>query len=536
MQEVEATSMDLDSELNDAETRIPKNFGDKRLKWRDVEVITLLELMMKHNLLDRNLTDRQVGEVLMEPMNNIGFERTSYQIQTKIKGLRRTYVKCVRAGCTKEALKECPFYDLLKKLYIRKTIDPNDSLDQKILGSEDDEVEDIWTKEELETMLSLIQKNNLQSKITLYTFSSTGLQEISLALEKHGYYKSIKEVEVALQSLKVTFIKFKKNYQRGQSTKDCPYFRYLNKMWGEEYVKTPKPRLRYKLKDTEIWSEEETVMLLTSISELDIVKEAFQNTDYAAEKLVSVLNDSGYSRTKEQLQRKMHNLMQNYLEGKRIGDEAEVIHKFPFISLYETLFAPYFKNFDFKSFGQVESEEYIKKHTRGACWSKKETKTLLNLIIELKLARDFRDRVIKDAILKLIEPLRERGFERNFTQIKIKIKSLRQSYMRCIEANCTPQALLECPFYNELNNIYGKSPIIHAPSLEPRIIIRSQKRITESNIQELEHSYVQFDRESVSKAMKLTARNKNSLFSGTIDDKTTWTPIETIIGKFLIQF
>ncbi|XP_033211908.1 WD repeat-containing protein 87-like [Belonocnema kinseyi] len=528
------TPIDSDAQWVDLESRkTSQKWVDKKIKWRDEEVITVLQLIQKHNLLNRNPTDLELGEILTEPLNNLGFQRTPHQIHLKIKSLRRGYVKCKKSGCPEESLKECPFYDQLDAIYSNKNLLIEDTRDKvlQISEEENDNTEDIWTPVELETMLLLIREMKLSNEITLHLFSPRALRKISSALAGNGYSRSPTEVKTALQSLKTTFLNFKKNDQRGKSAIECPYYCYLKKMWEEEYVKLPKiPQQMKLLKSDEIWSEEETVMLLTTIKDLDIVEEAFQNTDLAAGKILLLLNDSGYTRTKKQIQSKMENLMQNYIEGKRCVEEAEAVRKFPFYFIYEKIFGSFFENFDFKSFGQRDSEDELqRRHSRGSCWSYKETKTLLGLVVELNLSRAFRERMTEGVLRKLIAPMQKRGYNRTISQFKIKMKNLRMHYIRCIEDGCTVRAMTDCPFFNELNAIYEESEA-YCATPELKIIVQPRedgsadlKRV------EPEHNYVQSDVKRVTKFRKQVIRTRSFLLKNiNKEDRNTWEPIETI--------
>ena len=534
--------IDFDAEWIDGESiKTSKKWFNKKIKWKEEEIITVLQLIRKHNLLDRNPTDLELGKTLSEPLQNLGFRRTPHQIQLKMKTLRRSYVKCKKAGCTEESLKECPYYELLDDIYNDKNLLTEDTRDEglDVFDEENDNTEDVWLPEELETMLTLIPEMKLYNQITLHFFSSRALQNISDGLKENGFNRSPTEVKTALQSLKTTFLNFKRDYQRGQSTEDCPYYCYLKKMWEQEYVKLSKiPRQYNKLKNDEIWSEEETVIMLTSIKDLNIVEEAFQNTDLAAEKILALLNDSGYTRTKQQIQYKMENLMQNYIEGKRFNDEAEAVRKFPFFFIYEKIFGSYFNNFDFKSFGHPDLEEDLpKRFPRGSCWNNKETRTLLCLIVELNLSQAFRERMTEEVLQKLVKPMKKKGYNRSAYQIKIKIKNLRMNYLRCIDDGCTAAALADCPFYNELNAIYKQSEVVYVPSPEPTKTIKPIKdNNTESKIEEPVHNYVQSDRKKVTKFKKKIMKTRSVLLKNINKaDKTTWEPIESIRGKFLIK-
>ncbi|XP_011689999.1 PREDICTED: zinc finger and SCAN domain-containing protein 29-like [Wasmannia auropunctata] len=98
---------------------------------------------------------------------------------------------------------------------------------------------------------------------------------------------------------------------------------------------------------------------------------------------------------------------------------------------------------------------------KGANWTEGETRTFLELVTEksiLSIMDGKKHRHIE--IFRMLVPeMQTRGYDKTAEQMKLKLKNLRTAYMKCKrDNNVSGAAPSTCPFYNELDVLYGSRP------------------------------------------------------------------------------
>ncbi|CAD6208635.1 GSCOCG00010612001-RA-CDS [Cotesia congregata] len=210
--------------------------------WTKTETEALLNIIIKNNLLEKSSTSGQLSHALVKPLLSKGFERTAVQIRLKLRSLRLSYQKCKKKNCTPRAMKECPYYSLLDKIYAGE--------DAMFVKQEPHHVEpfeeplsinaitnntNIWIDQEIQTMLTIIDDMCLSNDLSLKGFANSALKLISNALEVSGIKRSANQVKVALTNLKKAYIKSRESLEAGSiEALTCPFYEYLEKFWGGE--------------------------------------------------------------------------------------------------------------------------------------------------------------------------------------------------------------------------------------------------------------------------------------------------------------
>lgn len=515
--------------------------------WKNEEVFALLNTIKAHNLMKGSLSITQLG-YLLEPL--MGYGRTAFQITGKLRNLRKSYLTCKKKGCTPAALRECPYYNMLANMYGHEA---RHDAEYKNTTLEPEDIK-VSSEQGIEKMLTIIKDLNLAKDLTLQSFSGSAIRLISKMLTAHGICASIEQVKSTLIELRKAYIEYRQSQDFGKHSASHSYFDYLHTIWGS----TPIPDFLNEIASANAnqktdatprergdqWTEEETIVLLTSIKSLDLTDEASKNTENAAIKLKDALKDSGYIRSKYHIQRRLDSLHNSYLQAQFAKTVEEAVRKFPFYHLYESIFGLYSPD-DVSNSGTVDAmddiiagEPHIQlheddsivfgektKHSRSRSWSDEETILMLSLLKDLNLVRLIAHRLSFEIACKLVEPLREHGYTRSAIQIQIKLRNLRKAYYRCIRTGRTEKAIAECPFYHKLNAIFRKP--------------RDRKLHTFRKLEQLgtnyanaaesftDHSY--FNAVSQDKPYILPKIERDS--AGEQDSSEVWLPVETICGK-----
>ncbi|XP_057318721.1 putative uncharacterized protein DDB_G0286901 [Microplitis mediator] len=210
--------------------------------WTKTETEALLSSIIKNNLLEKSATSGQLSHSLVKPLQSKGFERTAMQIRLKLRALRMSYQKCKKKGCTPNAMKECPYYSLLNKIYadqeelMVKQEPANESPEEPLNISDITNNTNIWIDQEVQTMLTIIDDMCLANDLSLNGFTNSALKLISNALQISGINRSVNQVRIALTSLKVAYVRSRESLEKGIETLTCPYYDYLDKIWGGEKI------------------------------------------------------------------------------------------------------------------------------------------------------------------------------------------------------------------------------------------------------------------------------------------------------------
>lgn len=109
---------------------------------------------------------------------------------------------------------------------------------------------------------------------------------------------------------------------------------------------------------------------------------------------------------------------------------------------------------------------------KGANWTDGETRTFLELITEkhiLSITDGKKHRDIE--IFRMLVPeTQAKNYEKTAEQMKLKLKNLKTAYFKCKRNNNVSSAAPStCPFYNELEILYGSRPSAVASSSSNQI-------------------------------------------------------------------
>ncbi len=103
--------------------------------------------------------------------------------------------------------------------------------------------------------------------------------------------------------------------------------------------------------------------------------------------------------------------------------------------------------------------------SRGSTWSSKETCCLIDIWADAYISQ-LLEKMHKnaDVFSKFSERMKERGFERSPAQCRVKVKKLRQLYMKVRDAlsksGSSGDEKDKCPWYDELDKILGTRPTV----------------------------------------------------------------------------
>lgn len=98
---------------------------------------------------------------------------------------------------------------------------------------------------------------------------------------------------------------------------------------------------------------------------------------------------------------------------------------------------------------------------KGPNWTDSETRTFLELITEKSILRIIVGKKHRHVeIFRMLVPeMHTRGYEKTAEQMKLKLKNLKAAYFKCKRNNnVSGAAPSTCPFYNELELLYGSRP------------------------------------------------------------------------------
>lgn len=104
---------------------------------------------------------------------------------------------------------------------------------------------------------------------------------------------------------------------------------------------------------------------------------------------------------------------------------------------------------------------------KGQNWGEQETRVFLELCIEKQILSIMDGKKHKHTeIFKMLEPeIEKQGYKKTADQMKLKLKNLKLAYFKCRRDNNVSGAATSCcPFYNELELLYGCRPTAQASS------------------------------------------------------------------------
>jgi hypothetical protein len=122
---------------------------------------------------------------------------------------------------------------------------------------------------------------------------------------------------------------------------------------------------------------------------------------------------------------------------------------------------------------------------KGANWTEGETRTFLELAIEKSILNIIDGKKYRhiEIFQMLVPEMQKRGYEKTAEQMKLKLKNLKVPYFKCKRNNnISGAAPSTCPFYNELDILYGSRPSTLASSNQVIGFDTAEKNENESNI------------------------------------------------------
>lgn len=104
---------------------------------------------------------------------------------------------------------------------------------------------------------------------------------------------------------------------------------------------------------------------------------------------------------------------------------------------------------------------------KGANWTDSETRMFLELVTEKKILSiiDGKKHRHVEIFRMLVPEMQAKGYDKTAEQMKLKLKNLKATYFKCKRNNnVSGVAPSTCPFYNELDMLYGDRPSALASS------------------------------------------------------------------------
>ncbi|XP_058807369.1 uncharacterized protein LOC131673420 isoform X2 [Phymastichus coffea] len=445
-----------------------KEDSKKKQRWDQDETLYMLQLIKENNLVNRYSMTR-MSNILSELMLKKGYHRTDRQITQKLMTLRKNYLNYQQQKISNPYghTKECPFYKELHDIYskinntandVEDDIYETDSSDDYLIKFPNDNIG--WQKNEVQKMLNAIKAMKLKTELTLTFFSPMAIKMIAESMQSSGHKRNAEQVKNALINLRTMYVNYKVACDRNENPRDCMFLPSLELFWNKEYRKCRLKRSSQKTDN--IWSVEETIVLLTLIKDLNIAEEAYKNTIKAADKLRNSLVENGYSRTTQQIMEKLKELKTNFLNVHRHYADGDAIEQFHFYTVYKKLFEHQFaedldpilnsqtNTQDYLSFGDSINDSTLEE-------SKVEVKLLLRTVREMTSKSKLNNSLEYEKLQRLRSVLKESGYRKTIEQIKHKLALLKNSYMKCNLDDSSEKDIFECPFYNELHDIFHTS-------------------------------------------------------------------------------
>ncbi|OXU17835.1 hypothetical protein TSAR_004256 [Trichomalopsis sarcophagae] len=523
----------------------PKEECKRRVtRWDPEEVVCMLTLIKEHNFVSRYSVNK-MSSLLSQLMLKKGWNRTERQVHLKLTMLRKNFLACERQKLLTGVLKECPFYRELREIYRDANnsngIDSEDydtsSQEEFLVKFPSDPID--WSKGEVQKMLNLVKSMKLKNELTLTFFSPVAVKMIAEAMQNAGFDRSTEQVKNALMNLRTMYIDYKIGFDNNENPAECMFYSSLDLFWGREYKKC-RLKEKKKSRSDDSWSTEETIVLLTLIQDLNIAEDAYINTEKAAEELRQSLAENGYCRSNQQIMSRLDQLKLEFVSVDQTNAESEAVQQFPFYNLYRKLFERQFSremmnrinlssdaekdSLELMEFNNGNDKESSENHSKGLLWAKDEVKLLLKTVKELTSKNHSNESLEDEKLQRLVQVLDEAGFHKTGEQIKRKLTLLKNSYQRCNQEDSCEKDIFECPFYNELHDIF------HTPVSDERYEF-IQNLLTENcdmNTSKFpDHSYT-------------SIKFGNSSSESRVNDKVTvipnkcidtWFPVESIIDE-----
>lgn len=115
---------------------------------------------------------------------------------------------------------------------------------------------------------------------------------------------------------------------------------------------------------------------------------------------------------------------------------------------------------------------------KSANWTDGEARTFLELVTEKKILSiiDGKKHRHIEIFRMLVPEMQAKDYEKTAEQIKLKLKNFKSAYFKCKRnKNVSGAAPSTCPFYNELDLLFGNRPGIIASSSSDEVGIDTAK-------------------------------------------------------------
>lgn len=381
----------------------------------------------------------------------------------------------------------------------------------------------VWSKEETEMMLQIIKKNKLLASAPSHTQLGHTLEP---PMKDLGYDRSAQQIRFKLKALRANYIHCQRKGCTPKAMEECPFFDLLDELYWSEI--SGKNDTEMEIIATEsstgfssIWTDEEMRKMLSLIDMMNLSDELSLHTLVpSALKLIGKgMVSAGYHRNARQIHTVLTSLRAAYIKC-RIAEEKEIeCEPCPYFDIVDKLWgseeicsAEIEKSIEATSSITIKTQKsknnlILKRVPHDKIlWTKKETQALLDCIDELNLTGEFQSRMAGSMIEKLVEPLKQRGYERSSSQILGKIKNLRSSYFKCIQAGRKRYGIYECPYFDRLEKMF----------------IKYKKFNTVSKLQLADHNYG--NDKSIDHSYVSTVEEPK-------ETEAIWQPIESIVSK-----
>ncbi|KAJ8679615.1 hypothetical protein QAD02_015402 [Eretmocerus hayati] len=515
--------------------------NQKRSRWDKEEVLDMLKMIKEHSLVSQ-YSVMKMSLVLSKLLMKKGWNRTYNQIHSKMLILRKNYLACEKQRIATGRVKECSYYNELRDIY--KDIDNGNAaglIDCDLDNSEqcnmmfpNDPVK--WSKAEIQKMLNLVKSMKLKNELTLTFFSPTAVRLIGEAMRNAGYDRSTDQVRSALTSLRAMYIDYKIGFDNNENPQECMFFPHLDLFWGKEYKRCRMKDKRHKASD-DPWSTDETIMLLNLVQDLNIAEETYHNSAKVAEDLSRGLAENGYSRPKQQIIDRLEDMKTDFFDADNSNNVTDATRIFPFYNMYKRLFGLQFNcNTDDQlpsfTLDPTKLSNNIPKggkprEIRDSPWKDSEVRLLLKTVRDLTSKLKSNDFLEDEKLRRIVKTLYVAGYSKSAEQIKLKLSSLKSTYLKCNLDDSSDKDVFLCPFYNELHEIFQTSV-----SDERYELI--QNRLSENLNPDLsngsDHSYTNVD------CCNLPTNNGNTNKVTVVPNKPaeSWCPVESIIAEEVV--
>lgn len=162
-------------------------------------------------------------------------------------------------------------------------------------------------------------------------------------------------------------------------------------------------------------------------------------------------------------------------------------------------------------------------------WTKDEVKLLLKTVRHLKSKSKLSNCLEDEKLQRLRYVLKGAGYIKTTEQIKHKLALLKNSYMKCNLEDSSERDIFECPFYNELHDIF-LTPVSDERYEFIQSLLSESLDMFESKVSDHSYTNTKFGHSSG----ESRSNDKVTVIPNKCLD--TWFPVESITGKFIKNY